>query len=105
MTFELRKRAENQFLYLICQQWNQFGSIEYYVGWLTRMNWIIIKSSQYSFQVTSNFLCGALGSVLATVLWGAGGWLAVTLCGAGLAVVALVVWAFGRRGPLVVPAT
>ena len=55
--------------------------------------------------VTSNFLCGALGSVLATVLWSAGGWSAVTLCGVGLAVVALVVWAFGRRGPLVVPAS
>ena len=54
--------------------------------------------------VTNNFLCGAVGSVLATVLWGAGGWLAVTLCGAGLAAVALVVWALGRRGPLVVPA-
>ena len=53
--------------------------------------------------ITSNFLCGAVGSVLATVLWSAGGWLAVTLCGAGLAIVALVVWAFGRRGPLVVP--
>jgi predicted MFS family arabinose efflux permease len=55
--------------------------------------------------VTSNFLCGAVGSVLASVLWSAGGWTAVTLCGAGLAVVALVVWAFGRRGPLVVPAS
>ena len=55
--------------------------------------------------VTNNFLCGALGSVLATVLWAAGGWLAVTLCGAGLALVALVVWALGRRGPLVVPAS
>ena len=53
--------------------------------------------------VTNNFLWGAVGSVLATVLWGAGGWTAVTLCGAGLAAVALVVWAFGRRGPLVVP--
>ena len=55
--------------------------------------------------VTNNFLWGAGGSVLATVLWGAGGWTAVTLSGAGLAVVALVVWAFGRRGPLVVPAS
>ena len=53
--------------------------------------------------VTNNFLWGAGGSVLATVLWHAGGWLAVTLCGVGLAVVALVVWALGRRGPLVVP--
>jgi predicted MFS family arabinose efflux permease len=55
--------------------------------------------------VTSNFLCGAVGSVLAGVLWSAGGWRAVTLTGAGLAVAALVVWAFGRRGPLVVPAS
>ena len=55
--------------------------------------------------VTNNFLWGALGSVLAGVLWSAGGWVAVTLCGAALALVALVVWAFGRRGPLVVPAT
>ncbi len=53
--------------------------------------------------VTSNFLCGAVGSVLAGVLWSAGGWTAVTLTGAGLALLALVVWAFGRRGPLVVP--
>ncbi|SDV02302.1 Predicted arabinose efflux permease, MFS family [Microlunatus sagamiharensis] len=53
--------------------------------------------------VTNNFLWGAGGSVLATVLWAAGGWYAVTLVGAGLAAVALVVWAFGRRGPLVVP--
>jgi len=53
--------------------------------------------------VTNNFLCGAVGSVLATVLWSAGGWLAVTLVGAGLAAVALGVWALGRRGPLVVP--
>jgi predicted MFS family arabinose efflux permease len=55
--------------------------------------------------VTSNFLCGAVGSVLAGVLWSAGGWPAVTLCGAGLALLALVVWSFGRRGPLVVPSS
>ena len=55
--------------------------------------------------VTNNFLCGAVGSVLATVLWSTGGWLAVTLTGAGLALLALVIWASGRRGPLVVPAT
>jgi predicted MFS family arabinose efflux permease len=54
--------------------------------------------------VTSNFLCGAVGSILASVLWSAGGWSAVTLSGAGLAAVAVVVWALGRRGPLVVPA-
>jgi predicted MFS family arabinose efflux permease len=54
--------------------------------------------------VTSNFLCGAVGSVLATVLWSAGGWLAVTTCGAALAASARVVWAVGRRGALVVRA-
>jgi predicted MFS family arabinose efflux permease len=51
--------------------------------------------------VTNNFLWGAGGSVLATLLWSAGGWLAVTLAGAGLAVLALAIWAVGRRGALV----
>jgi predicted MFS family arabinose efflux permease len=55
--------------------------------------------------VTNNFLFGALGSVLASVLWSAGGWVAVTTCGAVLAALALVVWALGRRSALVVPAT
>ena len=54
--------------------------------------------------VTGNFLCGAVGSVLATALWSAGGWVAVTSCGAALAAVALAVWAVGRRGALVVAA-
>ena len=53
--------------------------------------------------VTNNFLCGAVGSVLATVLWTAGGWLAVTIAGAALAAVALLVWAVARRSALALP--
>ncbi|MEU5645236.1 MFS transporter [Streptomyces milbemycinicus] len=50
--------------------------------------------------VTCNFLGGAVGSAAASALWSAGGWTAVSLTGAGLACVALLVWAIGRRGPL-----
>jgi predicted MFS family arabinose efflux permease len=53
--------------------------------------------------VTSNFIGGAIGSAAATELWNAGGWRAVTLTGAGLGCLALVIWALGRRGPLVTP--
>lgn len=52
--------------------------------------------------VTSNFIGGAIGSAAATVLWSAGGWTAVATAGAALSVVALALWAAGRRGPLVV---
>ncbi|GAB3979369.1 MFS transporter [Plantactinospora veratri] len=48
-----------------------------------------------------NFLGGAIGSATATALWPAGGWRAVTVAGAALCCCALVVWALGRRGPLV----
>lgn len=50
--------------------------------------------------VTCNFIGGAIGSAAASVLWSAGGWTAVSLTGAGLACAALLVWALGRRGPL-----
>ncbi|MDX3637617.1 MFS transporter [Streptomyces europaeiscabiei] len=50
--------------------------------------------------VTSNFLGGAIGSALASVLWTTGGWTAVTIAGMVLSCFALVVWALGRRGPL-----
>ncbi|ROQ41578.1 putative MFS family arabinose efflux permease [Frondihabitans sp. PhB188] len=50
--------------------------------------------------VTNNFICGAIGSGLATLLWAHGGWTAVTLGGAVLCGVALTVWAVGRRGGL-----
>ncbi|MEV7388107.1 MULTISPECIES: MFS transporter [unclassified Streptomyces] len=50
--------------------------------------------------VTCNFLGGAVGSAVASALWSAGGWTAVCLTGVGLGCVALLVWALGRRGPL-----
>lgn len=53
--------------------------------------------------VTSNFLGGAVGSAAASVLWATGGWTAVTIAGMVLSGFALVLWALGRRGPLVVP--
>jgi predicted MFS family arabinose efflux permease len=43
--------------------------------------------------VTGNFIGGAIGSAAATVLWAAGGWVAVSLAGALMSVVALAVWA------------
>ena len=52
--------------------------------------------------VTCNFLGGAIGSAVAAVLWGAGGWAAITTAGMALSLFALVVWALGRRGALIV---
>ena len=54
--------------------------------------------------VTGNFVGGAVGSAAAAVLWSAGGWTAVTAAGGVLSLLALGVWAAGRRGPLMVPA-
>lgn len=54
--------------------------------------------------VTGNFLGGAAGSAAATLLWSAGGWTAVTVTGMALSCFALLVWAIGRRGPLIAPA-
>jgi len=53
--------------------------------------------------ITTNFLCGALGSALATILWSRGGWAAVTVAGMVLSAFALIIWAIGRRGPLILP--
>jgi predicted MFS family arabinose efflux permease len=50
--------------------------------------------------VTNNFLCGAIGSGLTSVLWSVGGWTAVTIGGAVLSGFALTVWIAGRRGAL-----
>jgi hypothetical protein len=52
--------------------------------------------------VFGNFVGGAIGSAVASVLWSVGGWTAVTTAGAALSVFGLAVWALGRRGPLVV---
>lgn len=51
--------------------------------------------------VVSNFIGGAVGSAVASVLWAAGGWHAVSLAGMVASLAALGVWAVGRRGPLV----
>lgn len=51
--------------------------------------------------ITTNFLGGAVGSAAASVLWATGGWAAVTTAGMVTSAVALLVWAVGRRGPLV----
>jgi hypothetical protein len=53
--------------------------------------------------VTSNFVWGAIGSALASVLWAFGGWTAVCLAGAVLSGFALTVWALTRRGALLLP--
>ena len=52
--------------------------------------------------VTSNFVGGAVGSMLAAVLWHQDGWSAVTLGGALLTVVALAVWWSQRSRSLAV---
>lgn len=51
--------------------------------------------------VTNNFLCGAIGSGLASLLWSHGGWTAVTVAGMALSAFAFTVWFVGRRGPLI----
>ena len=55
--------------------------------------------------VTNNFLCGAVGSGLASFLWSHGGWTAITVAGMALSAFALIIWTIGRRGPLVTTAT
>jgi predicted MFS family arabinose efflux permease len=52
--------------------------------------------------VTGNFVGGAIGSALASVLWNAGGWTAVSVGGAVLVGFALTVLAVHRRRGLVV---
>jgi predicted MFS family arabinose efflux permease len=47
--------------------------------------------------MTGNFVAAALGSALASALWDAGGWDAISLVGGGSAVLALVIWAVERR--------
>lgn len=53
--------------------------------------------------ITGNFIGGACGSAVATVLWAAAGWAAIAVAGVLLCCFALTVWVLGRRGPLLVP--
>jgi predicted MFS family arabinose efflux permease len=53
--------------------------------------------------MTCNFVGGAIGSAVASLLWAADGWTAVAIAGMVLSCFALAVWAAGRRGPLAVP--
>lgn len=46
--------------------------------------------------IVSNFIFCAIGSALASVLWNAGGWKAVSLGGVVASALALIVWAFSR---------
>ncbi|WP_218010932.1 MFS transporter [Herbidospora mongoliensis] len=55
--------------------------------------------------VTGNFIGGAIGSAAASVLWSVGEWRAVSLAGMAMSVVALTIWATGRRNALVVTST
>ena len=55
--------------------------------------------------VACNFVGGAIGSAVASVLWSAGGWSAVTIAGAVAGVFGLCVWALGRRSALDVAKT
>lgn len=46
--------------------------------------------------VVNNFICGAVGSALASLLWGAGGWAFVVAGGCAWVVLALAVWFSSR---------
>ncbi|MCA1223304.1 MFS transporter [Streptomyces sp. 8L] len=50
--------------------------------------------------IAGNFIGGAIGSVVATTVWDAGGWPAVSVTGGALSLAALIVWAATRRGAL-----
>jgi len=50
--------------------------------------------------IGGNFLGGTIGSLVAAVLWAAGGWGAITGAGAALSAAALGLWAATRNGAL-----
>lgn len=50
--------------------------------------------------VTTNFVAGAIGSAAVGVLWPLGGWRTVISVIVALCAVGLLVWAIGRKGPL-----
>lgn len=63
------------------------------------------RSRLHTAFVGANFVGGAIGSAVASLLWGLGGWTAVTVGGAVLLGFALTVWTVHRRRGLVVTAS
>jgi predicted MFS family arabinose efflux permease len=55
------------------------------------------RSRANTAYISGNFVGGALGSLLASLLWGHGGWLAVCAAGAALSAAAFVLWLAARR--------
>ncbi|MFH5877394.1 MFS transporter [Arthrobacter sp. NA-172] len=47
--------------------------------------------------ITTNFIAGAIASATTALIWHAGGWTGVIIIGSAAIVLALVVWALGRR--------
>nr|WP_221243279.1 MFS transporter [Conexibacter arvalis] len=52
--------------------------------------------------MTGNFCAAAIGSALASALWGVGGWDAISAVGVATALIALALWAWERRAPAAV---
>lgn len=48
--------------------------------------------------VVNNFIFGAVGSALASLLWSLGGWSYVMMAASAVSVAALIVWLFSRNG-------
>ena len=46
--------------------------------------------------VVNNFIFGAIGSALASLLWSLGGWSYVMMAASAVSVAALIVWLFSR---------
>ncbi len=60
-----------------------------------------VRSRVNTALIAGNFVGGAIGSALATVLWSADGWTAVMVAELTISCFALLVWTVGRRSALV----
>lgn len=47
--------------------------------------------------VVNNFIYGAVGSALASMLWNAGGWIVISIGGCVAISISLAIWFFSRR--------
>lgn len=59
------------------------------------------RSRRNTAFIAGNFVFGAAGSLLASLLWEASGWTGLTIAGGVLSLIALGVWSVSRRGALV----